>query len=557
MSARMRFAVLILLSPLVALCGELPENDVASNTLRARSQARDLLNVPSGQALRARGARIGHVEIDVEEVFENTTGLAAPYRVANGLHLETHESTVQQQLLFQSGDLYDPRVIEETERLLRGQRYLEDAVIVPTRYNEDNTVDVLVRVHDVWTLSPGFSFGRKGGENNTRLKFEDTNFLGLGKEISLARSSDVDRTAWRLAYLDPSLLGSRWTLSTAYSSMSDGAESALALERPFYSLDTRWSASVAASDVTSEVSRYALGHAVDSFDMQRQAFEISAGVSEGLQGGWAKRYLAGYRYDARDFSQRMTVSSASVPDARVLSYPWVGLELVEDEYISTRNLDQIGRTEDLYLGRSARVELGFASSAFGSTTDALILSGSARAGADLGNERYLINTLGAGGRLQGSEIANAQIAFNSRYYQRQSIRRVFFASFTGALTSNLDPESQLLLGGDNGLRGYPLRYQAGTASALVTLEERFYTNWQPLKLVNVGAAVFLDAGRTWGRDAFTPAPAGWLADFGIGLRFGAARSGLGNVLHLDLAFPLNGPRDVDAMQLLIETRKSF
>ncbi len=59
-------------------------------------------------------------------------------------------------------------------------------------------VDVEVRVHDVWTLSPGFSFGRKGGENSTRLKFADTNFLGWANRSRMERTSDVDRTAWRL-----------------------------------------------------------------------------------------------------------------------------------------------------------------------------------------------------------------------------------------------------------------------------------------------------------------------------------------------------------------------
>lgn len=40
-------------------------------------------------------------------------------------------------------------------------------------------------------------------------------------------------------------------------------------------------------------------------------------------------------------------------------------------------------------------------------------------------------------------------------------------------------------------------------------------------------------------------------------RLGSARSGLGNVLHIDLAFPLDRSSDIDSMQLLIETRKSF
>ena len=53
---------------------------------------------------------------------------------------------------------------------------------------DDNTVDIVVRVHDVWTLSPGLSFGRKGGENSTRFKLEDANFFGFGKIFNLNHS---------------------------------------------------------------------------------------------------------------------------------------------------------------------------------------------------------------------------------------------------------------------------------------------------------------------------------------------------------------------------------
>ena len=514
--------------------------------------------VPSDHELEQRGARIGHIEIQVDEVFENARSLAAPYKVANGLHISTHSQTVRQQLLFRSGEPFHRRVLDETERLLRGKRYLNDATITVTNYDAvDNTTDVLVRVHDVWTLSPGLSFGRKGGENSTRVKFEDSNFLGLGKQISLARSSDVDRSAWRLAYADPNLFGSWWNLSTAYSTMSDGSEKALALSRPFYALDSRWSANVSASDLTNSISRYSLGQRVERFDMQQRDFSFGGGISSGLRDNWVMRYLGGFRYDERSFAARDDYPDASIPADRTLSYPWVGVEILEDNYLSTRNLDQIGRTEDVYLGRSARMEVGFASTALGSTRDALVLNGTLQDGADLGGERYMINSIGLRGRLENGELADGQLDANSRFYLRQSERSVFFAAASASLTSNLDPETQLLLGGDNGLRGYPLRYQAGTANALVTLEERFYSSWQPLKLFNVGAAVFFDAGRSWGRDEFSAAPAGWLKDVGIGLRLGSARSGLGNVLHIDLAMPLDRANGIDAVQLLVETRKSF
>jgi hypothetical protein len=514
--------------------------------------------VPNDHELEQRGARIGHIDVQVDDVFENSLSLAAPYKVANGLHISTHLQTVRQQLLFRSGEPFHRRVLDETERLLRGKRYLNDATITVVNYDAaDNTTDVLVRVHDVWTLSPGLSFGRKGGENSTRMKFEDSNFLGLGKQLSLERANDVDRSSWRLAYVDPNLFGSWWNLSTAYSTMSDGSEKALALARPFYALDSRWSADVSASDVTNSISRYSLGQRVERFDMQQQDFSFGGGISSGLHDNWAMRYLGGFRYDARSFAARDDYPDASIPADRTVSYPWVGVEILEDNYLSTRNLDQIGRTEDVYLGRSARMEVGFASTAFGSTRDALVLNGTLQAGAELGDERYIINSIGMHGRLENGELADGQLDANSRFYLRQSERSVFFAAASASLTSNLDPETQLLLGGDNGLRGYPLRYQAGTANALVTLEERLYTTWQPLKLFNVGAAVFFDAGRSWGRDEYAAAPAGWLKDVGIGLRLGSARSGLGNVLHIDLAMPLDRANGIDAVQLLVETRRSF
>lgn len=519
--------------------------------------ALDQSQLPPDAELEKRGATIGRIDVRIDDVFEETQSLSAPYRVVNGLHVSTHSETVRQQLLFRSGEPFHRRVLDETERVLRGQRYLNEASVTVVRYNEDNTVDLEVRVHDVWTLSPGISFGRKGGENNTRLKFEDTNFLGLGKQIGMARSSDVDRTSWRLTYVDPHLFGSWWTLSTAYSSMSDGTEQALGLSRPFYALDSRWSANLGASDEDRAISRYSLGKRIERYNMQERQFEFGGGLSSGLHDGWTVRYLGGLRYDARAFATRPTEPGVAIPEDRTVAYPWVGIEVIEDNYLSTRNLDQIGRTEDVYLGRSARLEAGFASTAFGSTRDAFILNGALQAGAELTDERYLIHTLGWHGRLEGGSLADAVLDASSRFYLRQSERSVFFASASASITSHLDPENQLLLGGDNGLRGYPLRYQAGKTHALLTLEERFYSSWQPLKLFNVGAAVFYDAGRAWGRDEYAAPPAGWLQDVGVGLRLGSARSGLGNVLHIDLAMPLNRPNDIDSLQLLIETKKSF
>lgn len=50
---------------------------------------------------------------------------------------------------------------------------------------------------------------------------------------------------------------------------------------------------------------------------------------------------------------------------------------------------------------------------------------------------------------------------------------------------------------------------------------------------------------------------GWLSDVGFGLRIANSRAAFGNVLHIDLAFPLNATPDIKRTQLLVKTKFSF
>ena len=49
----------------------------------------------------------------------------------------------------------------------------------------------------------------------------------------------------------------------------------------------------------------------------------------------------------------------------------------------------------------------------------------------------------------------------------------------------------------------------------------------------------------------------WLADVGFGLRLALTRSASGKVVHIDVAFPLNGDPSIDNVQFLIKSRQSF
>ncbi len=83
-----------------------------------------------------------------------------------------------------------------------------------------------------------------------------------------------------------------------------------------------------------------------------------------------------------------------------------------------------------------------------------------------------------------------------------------------------------------------------------------FTNWYPFRLVYVGGAAFFDLGRTWNDDPFA-GNQGWLRDAGFGLRLSSSRSGLGSVVHVDVAFPLDGDPSIEEVQWLVTTKNTF
>jgi hemolysin activation/secretion protein len=246
-----------------------------------------------------------------------------------------------------------------------------------------------------------------------------------------------------------------------------------------------------------------------------------------------------------------------LPEDQELVYPWVGFDLVQDKYQERTNQDQIERTEDILLGLRAGARVGYASESLGSDRDALMLSAYAQNGWDFGGDSSLFVTAAASGRVEDDGLRNATLSAEARYYLTTSERTKFFATINGTTTEELDADQQVLLGGEEGLRGYPLRYQAGTSRALLTLEQRYYTGWYPFRLFHVAGAAFFDMGRTWGTDVTGATSDGLLKDIGIGLRLGSSRSAFGNVVHIDLAFPLDGGDDVDSVQFVVETKARF
>jgi hypothetical protein len=579
----MLLSILLLVGVLLGFPGN-AEASVSSGTppdlsgAAATGASSEASPLPADSVLEARNAVVGEIVIRVGDIFDTSVPGEdrSLFRLANRLHPRTRPWVIRQQLLFETGSPYSRRVLDETERLLRSRHYLYDAQIRPLRVHGGAgspggvpVVDVEVVVKDVWTLTAGAGFGRSGGENSTRLEVQDGNFLGTGKDVTLEQSSDVDRDSFLVRYRDSNLAGTRGRLEAWWSENSDGSRRRLDVERPFYSLEARWAAGLLSLGDDRIDRRYLAGEVTDRFRHQQDRVELYGGLSKGFRGNAARRWTVGLTWLTDRFQPVAAQDSQDLPGTRVLpedrrlAYPWVGFERVEDEYREERDLDHIQRTEDLDLGARFAARLGWSTPLLGADRERAVWSLAARNGYRLAADRFLLVAGEGSGRWGSAGVENLRLGGRARFYWRDLGGHLFLVDLAGDLAEKLDRDRQLLLGGDSGLRGYPLRFQDGDRRVLVTLEQRLYTNWEILHLVRVGGAVFFDAGRAWFSGGGAPsaaelqAPTGWLRDVGLGLRLSSSRSGRGTVLHLDVAFPLDGGNSISDVQWLVTSKETF
>ena len=516
--------------------------------------------LPSFAELEAAGATIGEVRITPLDIFD----LGDPqesnplFWAANKLHMRTRPAVIERELLFQPGDPVQARVIEETERILRANRHLYHVHIRPIAYRH-GVVDIEVQTRDTWSFDPGLSFSRAGGANAGRIAIREYNLFGTGIAVGVSRASNVDRSGNEFSISDNHVFGG-WTAFNLGVALDDrgGRSQSVSLIRPFYALDTRWAAGASGSRSDRVDKVFQRGVEVGQYRTHTQAGEAFYGWSDGLVGGWTRRVSLGVAHqdEAYELIAGQPVPGQLPPDVR-LNGPFVRYELIEDDVQKLVNRDSVQTVEYFALGLQARAQLGRAMDAFGSSRDMWLYSAAASNGFVLSRDRILAVSATLSGRYGAEHGERELYGATLRYYAPQSSRALFFASLSTDFVKHPDASTVLQLGGDNGLRGYPLRYQSGDRRALLSAEERVYSDWYPFRLFRVGGAVFYDVGRAWSGEHAVAASDRWLSDAGFGLRFVSARSAFGNVLHADIAFPLNARSDVRSVQFLLKSKATF
>jgi hypothetical protein len=482
------------------------------------------------------------------------------FRLANRLHIETHKSVVKKDLLLKEGAKIDQDLLAESERILRTRHYFNNATVAAAEDGSQVNVDA----YQVWTLVPAISYSHTGGNTTSSFGLHDSNFLGYGKTVNILSTHSVERSGEVFSYRDPNTGWHQTTLGLSYANNSDGKHQSYEFIRPYFALSTVNAGGVSFEQFDQEDDLYSAGNVVNTYGHSAEKKEVFYGAKIPFSDKQhIHRWNLGYtKEEDIFFVLPTTLESTLIPQSRDFSTRWLEYSYINNGYIKANNIEQINRIEDINLGLQARFRVGYADSSFAQYDHSYEFTNELSKGFALSPASLLLASLHYSARYNQGRVFNSIIDGQLNYHWKNFNAGQFYMSLQGARGIRLFGDQSLSLGGDSGLRGYPAFYQTGDKRYLLTLEQRFYGEKEWFSLFHMGYAVFYDQGRAWGESLVPQSETGELRDFGVGLRISGTRNGNRdegehNVLHIDVATPLDAGSDISSVQWLVKVKHSF
>ncbi|GAB3033015.1 ShlB/FhaC/HecB family hemolysin secretion/activation protein [Bowmanella dokdonensis] len=493
------------------------------------------------------------MELNIHTVFdEQDPELTWFHRLANWLHIETRAETLENELAFLSPCETDPKRLYEAERYLRSRNYLRDAKVQVAEADDQRRIQI--DTWDTWSLMPILDFGRTGGKNHFELGIKDRNLLGRGIDAELSYFSDPQRSGYKIDTEFPLHRFDNTDARIRLIDSPDGYQRSLSLNRPFISLHDNWSGQLAFNreDRIDTVFQ----NANDEYLFRHQIDYLQ------LQGGWkwyqdshqTLRLLGGFRNEEHQF---FAPQADYLPQDRRFTAPWLGLEYLQDEFVTLHNLHLIEQNEDINLGWHVRTSLGW-NLVNGPLQDSLLWSVEVNKGLVINDSTLLLSTLKAEGFTDGKgQEGSLSGLLSSEMIHRLSASWAWYLSATWQFSDNPLLDNPLSLGGETGLRGFPLQYQHGEHSLVMNTELRHYPKINLFKLFELGGAIFYDAGKVYGDSLTDNQDSGVLQNIGIGARLYSAHSSDRQVIHIDLVHPFSDLDEVSNLEFRIEVKHAF
>ncbi len=449
---------------------------------------------------------IQQLEIESREILDAADKVPLSGLV-NLLHIRTKRHVIRQELLFREQDRYDHDLLYESARNLRGLGLFSDVRINTIPHTHDS-VKVVVLTRDRWTTSLNTSYKLLGGVHYFGIGLVEDNLLGLGKAIDMSYNQSSDHILRQVQYRDTRLFGTRYTTGLKFQHNSDRESYDAILTRPFYAWQSRWGGKISLQSANGIYRRFLHGELVEEPSLRERNAELVFDVYHGR--ATKHHFMIGAAFsDNRIGTER-----------RAINLVGAGFGLMKRTFREMTDLDKFEQIEDAPSGMLAEALVGIDYEAKPRRVEQFYLRqrfGLARTHLSLPS--FYANTLFQAfyDRKQLNDVI-----FNAELKTFKSISNhllVMRAAWTQI--ANFTVTQSLLLGDENGLRGYSLRDRTGTRRLIFNFEDRIRSRIK-VYMFGFGLAAFADLGNAWEEGE----PVKWQSlqsSFGLGLRIGNSR----------------------------------
>jgi hypothetical protein len=285
-------------------------------------------------------------------------------RIGNRYHVTTRKRVIKNLLLFEEGDKVDPIKLSESERLLRQAPYINDArIYVRKNKNARDSLQILVIVHDKWSLEPESNFDISKPD----FFITENNFGGVGHQLREGVGYDVANNRLsnsgrygiyniRNTYISSALSYYYDNLLTSFT---------LSLDRPFYSPLARYAGGLALSKSYAHfLYEDTIRQTESLFPLDFATVDIWAGRNFRV-GNRRKlkdrvsNILTGARYFNQQYQERPQQDYDPHNTLRDESLYLVNVGYSSTKYYKDRYISRFGANEDIPLGFAVQLVSGY------------------------------------------------------------------------------------------------------------------------------------------------------------------------------------------------------
>ena len=316
------------------------------------------------------------VSLGLNRNIYDTSDLRKSYilGLANKLHKNTTEKFIRYNLFFREGDMVVPFMLSDNEIFLRGQPYLQDAlIIVLNNINDDSLVDIVVIVRDVFSLGGSLSMN---SFNQVRPEIKEENLGGRGAKLSFSGLYDKDRspkTSYGGEYIKRNINGTFLNWKVGYNKFNNSYSSLRreetriysSIDRPLVSRYSRWTGLV-----DWEYNKSQNNYNDTLFDSIYKYRFVRTDIWGGYNIGARRKWLSDNNHRLRHFIALRTFYthfySKPLIYKETFNYNYADLNgvlfaynLYKQNFYRTSFIYGFGRNEDVPVGLSATATLGW------------------------------------------------------------------------------------------------------------------------------------------------------------------------------------------------------